>query len=69
MADRSNTPPGPLTLRTDDERSIADPICDLGQLPEERGFDFVSEIRRVIRHWFAELHAQDGNLNNAYRLR
>ena len=43
--------------RTDDEHVIADLICDLGHLAEERGFDFVSEVRRGISHWFAERHA------------
>jgi hypothetical protein len=31
--------------RTDDENAIADLICDLGHLAEERGCDFVSEVR------------------------
>ena len=46
---------------TGDEHAIADLICDLGHLAEERGFDFVSEVRRAIRHWFAERYAQDCN--------
>ena len=33
--------------RTGDEHAIADLICDLGHLAEERGFDFISEVRRV----------------------
>src|ERR1700693_833972 len=45
--------------RTGDEHSIADLICDLGHLAEERGFDFLSEIRRGIRHWYAEHQARD----------
>lgn len=45
--------------RTGNEHAIADLICDLGHLAEERGFDFVSEVRRGIRHWFAERHAED----------
>ena len=44
---------------TGDEHAIADLICDLGHLAEQRGFDFVSEVKRGIRHWFAERHAQD----------
>jgi hypothetical protein len=46
---------------TDDEHAIADLICDLGHLAEERGFDFVSEVRRGIGHWFAERHAEQHN--------
>ncbi len=45
--------------RTGDEHAIADLICDLGHLAEERGFDFISEVRRGIGHWYAELHAED----------
>jgi hypothetical protein len=29
---------------TGDEHAIADLICDLGRLAEERGFDFLSEV-------------------------
>jgi hypothetical protein len=47
--------------RTGDEHAIADLICDLGHLAEERGFDFISEVRRGIGHWYAELHAKDRN--------
>ena len=47
--------------RTDDEHVIADLVCDLGHSAEERGFDFVSEVRRGVRHWFAERHTHDGN--------
>jgi hypothetical protein len=47
--------------RTGDEHVIADLICDLGHLAEERGFDFLSEVRRGIGHWYAEHHAGDGN--------
>jgi hypothetical protein len=39
--------------------AIADLICDLGHLAEERGFDFISELRRGIGHWYAEHHASD----------
>jgi hypothetical protein len=42
-----------------DEHAIADLICDLGHLADERGFDFVSEVRRGIGHWYAERHATD----------
>jgi hypothetical protein len=45
--------------RTADEHAIADLICDLGHLAEERGFDFLSEVRRGIGHWYAEHHAHD----------
>ena len=44
---------------TGDEHAIADLICDLGHLAEERGFDFLSEVRRGIGHWYAEHHASD----------
>ena len=47
--------------RTGDEHAIADLICDLGHLAEERGFDFISEVRRGIGHRYAELHAEDRN--------
>jgi hypothetical protein len=46
---------------TTDEHAIADLICDLGHLAEERGFDFISELRRGIGHWYAEHHASDGD--------
>jgi len=45
---------------TGDEHAIADLICDLGHLAEERGFDFLSEVKRAIGHWYAEHHAVDG---------
>ena len=45
---------------TIEEHAIADLICDLGHLAEERGFDFLSEVRRGIGHWYAEQHVQDG---------
>jgi hypothetical protein len=28
-------------------------------LAEERGFDFLSEVKRGIGHWYAEQHASD----------
>jgi hypothetical protein len=43
-----------------DDHAIADLICDLGHLAEERGFDFLSEVKRGIGHWNAEHHAVDG---------
>jgi len=46
--------------RTGDDHAIADLICDLGHLAEERGFDFLSEVTRGIGHWYAERHAGDG---------
>ena len=45
---------------TGDEHAIADLICDLGHLAEERGFDFLSEVKRGIGHWYAEHHVADG---------
>ena len=45
---------------TDEEHAIADLICDLGHLAEERGLDFLGEIKRGIGHWFAEHHAHNG---------
>ena len=44
---------------TSDEHAIADLICDLAHLAEERGFDFISEAKRAIGHWYAEHHASD----------
>jgi hypothetical protein len=32
---------------TGDEHAIADLICDLGHLADERGFDFLDEVRRA----------------------
>jgi hypothetical protein len=46
---------------TSDEHAIADLICDLGHLAEERGFDFLDEIKRGIGHWYAERHASDSD--------
>ncbi len=46
--------------RTGDEHAIAGLICDLGNLAGERGFDFLSEVKRGIGHWYAEHHARDG---------
>ena len=47
--------------RTGDEHAIADLICDLGHLVEERGLDFISEVSRGIGHWYAEQHAHEGD--------
>lgn len=47
--------------RTGDEHAIADLICDLGHLAEERGLDFLDEVRRGIGHWYTERHAYEGN--------
>jgi hypothetical protein len=46
---------------TGDEHAIADLICDLGHLAEERGFDFLSEVKRGIGHWYVEHHAGRGD--------
>ena len=35
--------------RTGDEHAVADLICDLGHLAEERGFDFISEVSEGLR--------------------
>lgn len=48
--------------RTGDEHAVADLICDLGHFAEERGFDFLSEVKRGIGHWYAEHHAADGQV-------
>ena len=48
--------------RTGDEHVIADLICDLGHLAEDLGFDFLSEVRRGIGHWYAEQHLHDGEV-------
>lgn len=42
-----------------DEHAIADLICDLGHLAEDRGLDFLGEVRRALGHWYAEHHASD----------
>jgi hypothetical protein len=47
--------------RTGDEHAIADLICDLGHLAEDRGFDFLDEVTRGVGHWYAEHHADDGD--------
>lgn len=47
--------------RTSDEHAIADLICDLGHLAEERGLNFIDEVRRGIGHWYAEQHAHEHN--------
>ncbi len=48
---------------TVDVHAIADLICDLGLLAEDRGLDFLGEAKRGMRHWFAERHADpDANL-------
>jgi hypothetical protein len=44
---------------TDDEHAIADLICDLGHLAEERDLDFLAEVQRGIGHWYAEHHSHD----------
>ena len=46
---------------TIEKHAIADLICDLGHLAEERDLDFIAEVRRGIGHWFAEHHAHDSN--------
>jgi hypothetical protein len=48
--------------RTGNEHAIADLICDLGHLAEERGLDFLSEVKRGIGHWYAEYHAAHGEV-------
>ena len=48
--------------RTGDDHAIADLICDLGHLAEDRGLDFLSEVRRGVGHWYAEQHSHGGNL-------
>ena len=44
-----------------DEHALADLVCDLGHLAEQRDIDFVSEVERGVGHWFAEHHAPDGD--------
>ena len=39
---------------TGDEHVIADLICDLGHLADERGLDFLEEVARGVGHWHAE---------------
>ena len=44
--------------RTGDDHAVADLICDLGHLADERGFDFIGEVKRGIGHWYAERDAR-----------
>jgi len=46
---------------TGDDHAIADLICDLGHLADERGLDFIGEVSRGIGHWYAEQHAHEGD--------
>ncbi len=46
---------------TSDEHAIADLICDLGHLADERGFDFLDEVKCGIGYWYAERHVSDRN--------
>ena len=46
---------------TVEEHAIADLICDLGHLAEERALDFIAEVRRGIGYWSAEHHAHDSD--------
>lgn len=39
---------------TGNEHAIADLICDLGHLADQRGLDFLEEVRRGVHHWHAE---------------
>jgi hypothetical protein len=32
---------------------------------QERGFDFIREVERGIRHWFVQQHANDRNYLSA----
>jgi hypothetical protein len=45
--------------RSGDGHAIADLICDLGHLADDLGFDFLSEVKRGIAHWYAEQHHLD----------
>ncbi len=47
---------------TDDSHAIADLICDLGHLADQRGLSFLDEIRRGVRHWHAERQSQNAPL-------
>lgn len=44
---------------SEDGHSIADLICDLGHLSDERGLNFLQEVERGIGHWYAERGADD----------
>jgi hypothetical protein len=46
---------------TGDEHAIADLLCDLGHLAEDRGLDFLGEVKRGLWHWYAEHHARKDN--------
>jgi hypothetical protein len=52
--------------RTGDEYAIADLICDLGHLAEQQGLDFLNEVGRGIGHWYAEQHANEGDILGPY---
>jgi hypothetical protein len=45
--------------QTDDVHAIADLICDLGHVAEDRGLDFLKEVQRGLGHWHAERHLRD----------
>src|SRR5262249_37428184 len=46
---------------TSEKHAIADLICDLGHLAEERGQDFLSEVQRGIAHWYTEQNTRNGH--------
>ncbi len=47
---------------TDDSHAIADLICDLGHLADQRSLSFLDEVRRGMRHWHAERQSQNTSL-------
>lgn len=44
-----------------DDHAIADLICDLGHLAHKRGFEFLSDVKRGVGHWYAERDARSLN--------
>jgi hypothetical protein len=46
---------------TIEEHAIADLICDLGHLAEERKVDFLCELKRGVGNWFSEHHTHEGD--------
>ena len=48
--------------RADEPQVVSEPYDLAGHLADERGLDFLSEVKRGIGHWYAEHHAGDGEV-------
>jgi hypothetical protein len=48
--------------QTSDDHAIADLICDLGHLADERGLDFLDLVRCGIAHWYAGQYAHEDDI-------